>query len=670
MADLIITGMSLTGGGITITLPPTSSVIADTYFNYTTVLLSGNGTNNATNATFVDSSTNNFAITRNGNTTQGTFSPYGANWSNYFDGTGDYLSTTVTAQSPGTGNFTYECWFNVTNYTSARFLWNTRSGDTTDGFDVQIQTNGQIGITYTGSLLFSSTAVVLANVWNHIAVVRSGSTWTIYLNGSSIGTLTNSTNFTSTTLFVGAAALAANPFLGHISNFRYVRGTAVYTSAFTPPTTPLTAISGTSLLTCQSNRFIDNSVNNFTMTKNGDVSVQRFSPFSPTQAYSAGTIGGSGYFDGTGDYLTLAGATPLNVTGGTAFTIEAWIYPQFTGVERMIISQDDQASGNQGFQFRTTASNFIQFIYWTTSSRASAVTTTTTTTFTVNAWNHVAATWDGTTFRLFINGVLGATTAVSTIYSVQNNTTNIGAGRPTSTSQDFTGYITDMRLIKNTAVYTSAFTPPTAPLTAISGTSLLTNFTNAGIIDNTMQNNLETVGDAKLSTTQSKFGGSSMFFDGTGDYLTMRTNAIYNLTKDFTFEAWIYPTALNSYNMLIATDNGANSDYIGIRSTEVAIQNTAYTTWSFTFSINTWYHIAVSRSSNTLRAFINGNELTISTGSATNSVQYLQSGLPVLIGKYGNGFNFTGYIDDLRLTNGVARYTATFTPPTAALPTQ
>ena len=125
---------------------------------------------------------------------------------------------------------------------------------------------------------------------------------------------------------------------------------------------------------------------------------------------------------------------------------------------------------------------------------------------------------------------------------------------------------------------------------------------------------------------------------------------------------------LNSYNMIIASDNGASSDYIGIRPTEVAIQNTAYTTWSFTFSINTWYHIAVSRSSNTLRAFINGNQLTISTGSATNSVQYLQSGLPVLVGKYGNGFNFTGYIDDLRLTNGYARYTSNFTPPTSALP--
>ena len=86
---MIITGLTISAG-FTLTPPPTSSgIIADTYFNYTTVLLSGDGTNNATNATFVDSSTNNFAITRNGNTTQGTFSPYGANWSNYFDGNGD-----------------------------------------------------------------------------------------------------------------------------------------------------------------------------------------------------------------------------------------------------------------------------------------------------------------------------------------------------------------------------------------------------------------------------------------------------------------------------------------------------------------------------------------------------------------------------------------------------
>ena len=85
-------------------LPP---VAGDPYFNYTTLLLPGNGTNGAQNNTFLDSSTNAFSITRNGNTTQGTFSPFSqTGWGNYFDGSGDYLSgPTNNAVSTFTGRF-------------------------------------------------------------------------------------------------------------------------------------------------------------------------------------------------------------------------------------------------------------------------------------------------------------------------------------------------------------------------------------------------------------------------------------------------------------------------------------------------------------------------------------------------------------------------------------
>ena len=91
-------------------------VITDQYFNYTTLLLPGNGTNGANNNTFIDSGTANsgvgFSITRNGNTTQGTFTPFSqTGWSNYFDGTDDYLSVADSAVlRPGAGAFTLEAW--------------------------------------------------------------------------------------------------------------------------------------------------------------------------------------------------------------------------------------------------------------------------------------------------------------------------------------------------------------------------------------------------------------------------------------------------------------------------------------------------------------------------------------------------------------------------------
>jgi hypothetical protein len=73
----------------------------------------------------------------------------------------------------------------------------------------------------------------------------------------------------------------------------------------------------------------------------------------------------------------------------------------------------------------------------------------------------------------------------------------------------------------STAFVYSSFTPPTAPLTAVTNTQLLCNFTNAGILDNAMMNDLETVGNAQISTSVKKYGTGSMYFDGTGDWLSV-----------------------------------------------------------------------------------------------------------------------------------------------------
>ena len=93
------TNSASTGGG------------TDPYYEYVTMLLTGNGTNGAQNNTFLDSSTNAFTLTRNGNTTQGSFSPYGTLWSNYFDGS-SYFTTGSTITTLGAGDFTIECWAN------------------------------------------------------------------------------------------------------------------------------------------------------------------------------------------------------------------------------------------------------------------------------------------------------------------------------------------------------------------------------------------------------------------------------------------------------------------------------------------------------------------------------------------------------------------------------
>ena len=210
----------------------------------------------------------------------------------------------------------------------------------------------------------------------------------------------------------------------------------------------------------------------------------------------------------------------------------------------------------------------------------------------------------------------------------------------------------------------STLTVPTSPLTAISGTSLLTNFTNAGIIDNTMINNLETVGNAQISTAQSKFGGGSMYFDGTGDYLTMSNNPNINLDSgNFTIEMWLYPTGDTQNFSLFGKAGSFELKCDTNRWVWFAGGTNVFVTNGNLAPANTWKHIALVRNGTTTTLYIDGTAYT--QGTSANAVTNTN---PLTIGA-GAGGTYTGYINDFRFTKGYARYTATFTPATSAFPT-
>ena len=659
----------------------------DEYFEYVTMLLPGNGTNGAQNNTFLDSSTNNFSITRNGNTTQGTFAPYGANWSNFFNGpsSGTYFETpTNTAFQLGTSDFTIEFWVFITSGASQTCVCRTDTGGSaqngmllgySDGTNIlwYATSNGSTWNIISGGVLCSVASV--KNTWAHFAYVRSGSTFTAYVNGTQAYTTTSSAAINQVTngFRIGTAntGTGLTNFGGYISNFRYVKGSAVYTANFTPPTAPLTAITNTSLLTCQSNRFIDNSANNFTITRNGDVSVQVFSPFSPTASYAAGTNGGSGYFDGTGDNLYFNG-TAIPATGD--FTIEAWVYPLTTASHTVLSLRGSSYSlrleiGGGG----TGAVDLL--IPNTAASNWAAIIGSFPAVFPPFAWHHIAAVRNGGTYSVYADGVrVATTTAISSGTALPTDSNNYIGG----TAYPSNAYISNARCINGTALYTGAtYTVPTAPLTAITNTSLLLNYTNAGVIDNAMMNNLETVGNAQISTTQSKWGGSSIAFDGTGDALSTPANV--NLafgTGNFTIEMWVYGSTANNSS----TIGGGwprffvlgTSQTAGCIESYVVSGGTIYVelfgSGSLTFTASTllnstWNHFAVTRSGTTLRLFVNGTQQTSGTFSTNLNLPATSSSwIGAVSASVGN---FNGYIDDFRITKGFARYTANFTAPTA-----
>jgi hypothetical protein len=673
-SSLLTATANTTSESSSITINWVVSVASDPYFMYNTLLLPGNGTNGAQNNTFLDGSTNNFAITRNGNTTQGTFSPYGPNWSNYFGGASNYLTVPYSASLAfGTGDFCVEFWLYWTGGANENnVIMNNASGGLNIKLSATNAANWALENSYVGQVADFGTAPT-KNTWHHIAVTRSSGTLYAFIDGTQVFSGANSTNFTNTnTWYIGANGYSVSTFyiIGNLSNFRIVVGSAVYTSNFTPSTTPLTAISGTSLLTCADNRFIDDSTNAFAITVNGNTNIQRFSPFSPTAAYSTSTIGGSGYFDGTGDYLS-APSNAAFAFGTGDFTFECWVYTS-SATNQMIFDtvQPNQSGGgtNRFFVYISTTQTVI--------SGPATNTQTSSNTIKLGAWNHIVVVRSASTRTTYINGVSGGSAAYTS--DLSSTYATIGLDAAASGTLIMNGYISNLRVVKGTAVYTSAFTPPTAPVTAISGTSLLLNYTNAGIIDNTMINNLETIGNAQISTAQSKFGGGSMYFDGTGDYLAVQPNITNNLgTGDFTIEAWVYLTSGSTYQFLIgSSDNASGFMMVGLNvplspTSTIALGKSGQT-WPVQFGAgttitsNTWTHIAITRSGTTNRAFINGVQLG---SNVTDSTSWTFPSNIMWIGNQSGGTALNGYIDDFRITKGYARYTTTFTPPTSAFPT-
>ncbi len=176
-------------------------------------------------------------------------------------------------------------------------------------------------------------------------------------------------------------------------------------------------------------------------------------------------------------------------------------------------------------------------------------------------------------------------------------------------------------------------------------------------------------GNARLSTSIKKFGASSLYLDGTGDYANVQSNPDFNFgTGDFCLEAWVYPTSTGTYRTLFDLRTASPADGGGI-VLGITDANQLYFYHNFNFRIgpvgtisqNTWTHIALAKVSGNTRAFVNGTQVG-ATYTDTNNY----AARPLRIGADPNGsFAFTGYLDEIRVSKGSARYTTNFTPLTS-----
>jgi hypothetical protein len=658
----------------------------DPFFNLSTSMIHGNGTNGATNNTFLDSSANNFTVTRNGNTTQGTFTPFSKTtgyWSNNFDGTGDYLDLTGSSNLAfGTGDWTIELWYYTLTVASDRIIYDSRPASTQGAYPTIYQSGTSLFFLANSANLITSSGTIATGTWYHILVSKVSGQTRMFLNGVQQG----STYTDSITYLNGASrprigdggVTAGSGVFGYISNLRVIKGTGV--TSVTVPIAPLTAVTNTQLLTCQDNRFVDNSTNNFAITKTGDVRTLTYSPFYSPTAYYPATNGGAMFFDGNGDYLNLTGSSNL-AFGTSDFTIEMFAY--FVSVVQEETLYDGRAvstgSGPQPCIILNGTSTGKLTYYVSGASRILSDAA-----LSVGQWYHVVISRVSSVTRMFINGAVQAQTySDTTSYTNPANRPILGAYADSLNSGYMSGFLSNVRVLNGTGF--TSITVPTAPLTAITNTQLLLSGTNAAVFDNATNVVAET-NIASISTAQNKYGSGSMSFNGSTTYVRLTTpfgdgrNAIQTL-GDFTVEAWINPTTVTAQQTIFCI-NGNTTGFAGCRldiNTTGGIQLLVSTSGA-AHAINSasaiatptgvWTHVAVVRQGPSFIVYFNGSPVITSTAVTitTSVIAGTISSLGAVFNSSFGGF-FNGYINDFRATN-YARYLGVFTPPTSTLQNQ
>ena len=405
-----------------------------------------------------------------------------------FDGNGDHLDVPLSDDFQfGAGDFSIEAWvYLVEAKDQAIFGTNNSASPNYEGYELDVFTNGSVrfysgnGSAYNyGALgLESSAGVVPQQTWTHLAISRQGNTLRLFVNG----VLSVSNNSFSHTIEDSAVAPdigndgrstgTSYHTHGYISNLRVCKGHAVYTGNFTVPTRELEVHTGakgvvfpaidnkTVLLACQSSTDATaDSSGRHTITANGNAHAQSANPGLLRKTNTTSTITettGSVYFSGaTLNRLTIEPTSDFAFGTGD-FTIEMFVYhTSLTGQQTYFGDTYGGGAGADGIYTYKTTNNEIS-LYDNAQRSLSAQNV-----IKANTWHHVAWTRENGTLRAFLDGIK----VDEDTYTGDFTTTQYYIGDTAGTSSgEMVGYISNLRVCKGHAVYTSNFIPPSREL--------------------------------------------------------------------------------------------------------------------------------------------------------------------------------------------------------------
>jgi hypothetical protein len=593
-----------------------------------------------------------------------------------FDGTGDYLlidSTNSSSLNFGTNDFTLEFFSRATVRDQFHTIIANNKSSWTAG---SVTLLGGSGSTSTTALRLAANSfnsggagIVFDNqamttgVWYHYAIVRSGNNFTMFRDGTSVstGTFAGAINLGEDGTRIGYTRWDGDvsTWDGHIDEFR-ISNNARYTTTFTPTTTPFVNDANTLLLihadgTDATTFFEDDNGVRAPKAIIANVNAQ----VSTAQSKFGGT---SLLFDGTTDTRIIV-IDSISETG--AYTIEFWFRKTANAGDLFYVQTE---TTGRGVMYIGATGNILYDTYSTGTPDFNNTGTEIATGLSNSVWYHIAYVREASnTVKVYLDGVLKQTSS---------SNVNLPTGGIWFGSRGYIGNIDEIR-ISNSARYTAAFTPSTTPFVNDANTTLLihgdgTNGSKVIRDDNGIGRSpkgISALGNAQISTAQSKFGGASALFDGTGDRLTVNSTGDFGFTGDFTLEGWFRASSFG--NQFFLFDFRLSADGSVVKPTlyytpssggsiryfvngSDRIQSTA-----FASTTNTWYHIALCKSGTSTKLFINGTQ-DGSTYTDTNT--YVNSNCE--IGDYaGGGYGLNGHADEIRFSNS-ARYTANFTAPT------
>lgn len=522
-----------------------------------------------------------------------------------------------------TGNFTLEAFVKQPSNNTVDYSVFVES-DGTDYFALNIN-NTYVSVYLNSPTLVFNEDVLKADVWNHLALVRSGSVVKLYING--VGTVVDSNN--SSTLGFASPTFSwvrhnSSPSgEGSLAGFR-MTDTAVYTSDFLVPTSLPTAVTGTQLLLnfgatavpFVPNWFSDSSSTN-RIVSISTTGVSRSDEGSGIKAASFNT----GYID--------VGAVE-SIGAGAPFTFEAFVKFAYAPTN----NPTDFETLYQGGNGKLSITRFWNGTIEVAVGNVGAVLYSNYV-ITDTAWHHIAVSRNSSVTSIYIDGV--ARGSVSDSRSYTGGDAYIGRVQYAA-GLYMKGKMTGIRLVTGSAIYTSNFSAPTSLPTNVSGTQLLLNF-----------------GATAAPTVPTPLTRSIYGTFASNTYIS--TNSSISIgTGDFTFEGFIKPTQLKTNPYDTGFINGIgyqgacfyvhydSSMHFGPNGVGAAITSTAGDV-----VLNDWQHVAVVRESNQLSIYINGVRKNTASGSynyGTHSFSFNHD---------NSSYGFVGSMANIRISN-VARY--------------